>query len=171
MASFFKTMDKLKPGFDIAYNIILLACKVMLVLEVILAAIMVGGRYIFHNQPPWASELILTFMVYMTMLSAALALRRGAHIRMNAFDKYLPKLALELLDLLADVGIFVFAVIMIKEGWLFASTAKGTYSSMPFLSKGFLYMPIPVAGVCTLVFQLETLYNQIKGFFVKEEKE
>ena len=38
------------------------------------------------------------------VLSAALAIRRGAHIRMTAFDVYLPKIAVKVLDILADLA-------------------------------------------------------------------
>ena len=40
--------------------------------------------------------------------------------------------------------------------------------SMPWLSKFWMYFPIPVAGVAMVVFELEAIYNHIKSIFVKE---
>lgn len=168
MENFFKQMDKIKPVYDFVYKLVLVICKVMLIVEIILATIMVIGRFVFKNQPAWCTELILTFMIYMALLSATLALRRGAHIRMNAFDKYLPPVVLHVLDILADAAIFVFAAILIKDGWLYCSTAKGFFTSLPTLSKFWLYFPVPLSGVFTVVFELEALYGHIKSFFVKE---
>ena len=46
--------------------------------------------------------------------------------------------------------------------------AKGNYVSMPWLSKFWMYFPIPLAGVAMVVFELEAIYNHIKSIFVKE---
>lgn len=168
MENVFKQLDKIRPAYDFVYKVVQVICKLLLIAEIILATIMVIGRFVFKNQPAWCTELILTFMIYMALLSATLALRRGAHIRMNAFDKYLPATLLRVLDILADFAIFVFAIILVKDGWLYCSTAKGFFTSLPTVSKFWMYFPVPLSGVFTIVFQFESLYNHIKGFFVKE---
>ena len=92
---------------------------------------------------------------------------------MDAFDRFLPKPLIKFLDILADVCVLVLAVVMLIVGWQYASGlgAKGTYVSMPWLSRFWMYAPIPVAGVAMIIFELEALYNHIKGIFVKEENE
>ena len=59
---------------------------------------------------------------------------------------------------------------MVVVGWKYASTlgAKGSYVSMPSVSRFWMYFPIPIAGVAMIVFELEALYNHIKNIFVKE---
>ena len=66
---------------------------------------------------------------------------------------------------------WILAVIMITVGWKYASGigSKGTYVSMPKVSRFWMYFPVPLAGVAMLIFELEALYNHIKVFFVKEE--
>ena len=54
-----------------------------------------------HRRIKGHSLIAQTCMSYMAVLSAALAIRRGAHIRMTAFDVYLPKIAVKVLDILA----------------------------------------------------------------------
>ena len=107
----------------------------------------------------------------MAVLSAALAIRRGAHIRMTALDTYLPKGLVKFLDILADGAVLALSVIMIVVGWQYATGlgAKGSYVSMPKVSRFWMYFPVPLAGVAMLIFELEAVYNHIKGFFVKEE--
>ena len=111
-------------------------------------------------------------MSYMAVLSAALAIRRGAHIRMTALDTYLPKQLVKSLDILADAAVLILAFIMIVVGWNYATGigAKGSYVSMPWLSRFWMYFPVPLAGVAMLVFEVESIYNHIKSLFVKEEK-
>jgi TRAP-type C4-dicarboxylate transport system permease small subunit len=111
-------------------------------------------------------------MSYMAVLSAALAIRRGAHIRMTAFDVYLPKKLLKVLDLVADAFIMALAFVMLIVGWQYATTlgAKASYISLPKLSKFWMYFPIPVAGLAMIIFEIEAIYNHIKGFFIKGEE-
>lgn len=171
MPKFFETVDKLKPAYDIAYKVVLFICKLLLIADIVITSVCVVGRYVpFVPDPAWSEEVVLTLMSYMAVLSAALAIRRNAHIRMTAFDGYLPKGAITFLDILADVAVFVLAVVMIAVGWQYATGigAKATYVSMPFLSKFWMYFPIPLAGVAMVIFELETIYNHIKGIFVKE---
>ena len=110
-------------------------------------------------------------MSYMAVLSAALAIRRGAHIRMTAFDMYLPKKVVKALDILADVAVMILGVVMMVVGWTYATTlgGRGFYVSMPWLSRFWMYFPVPLAGVAMIIFEIESLYNHIKSFFVKEE--
>ncbi|MBQ7614602.1 MAG: TRAP transporter small permease [Butyrivibrio sp.] len=171
MNSFFNTVDKIKPLYDVAYKITLFICKLLLIADILITSMSVLGRYVsFVPDPSWSEEVVLTLMSYMAVLSAALAIRRGAHIRMTALDVYLPKNLLKILDLVADVFIMVLAFVMVIVGWKYAINigSKGVYVSLPKLSRFWMYFPIPVAGVAMIIFELEAIYNHIKGFFVKE---
>ena len=172
MNSFFKAVDKIKPVYDITYKVMLFVCKLLLVTDILITSMSVLGRYVpFIPDPSWSEEVVLTLMAYMAVISAALAIRRGAHIRMTAFDRYLPKQVIKILDLLSDLCILFLAFVMLIVGWKYASTigSKGTYVSLPNLSRFWMYFPIPVAGFAMIVFQLEAIYNHIKSFFIKEE--
>jgi len=175
MAGVFKSLDKLKPAFDVVYKVFLVICKVLLVADILITTMSVLGRYIpFIPDPAWSEEVILTCMTYMAVLAAALAIRRNAHIRMTAFDQYLPNKVILFLDILADIMVLALAIVMITIGWGFAAGlgAKGTYVSMPWLSKFWMYLPIPLAGLAMLVFEIEIIYGHIKEVFGygKEEK-
>ena len=171
MPEIFNKIDKIKPAYDLVYKVVLLICKLLLVADIVITSMSVVGRYVsFIPDPAW-SEVVLTCMSYMAVLSAALAIRRGAHIRMTAFDNYLPKKVVTFLDILADVAVLVLAVIMITVGWKYATGigSKGTYVSMPKVSRFWMYFPVPLAGVAMVVFEIEALYNHVKKIFVKEE--
>ena len=161
MPEIFKTIDKIRPAYDFTYKVFMIICKVLLIVDILITSMAVAGRYVpFIPDPAWSEEVVLTCMSYMAVLSAALAIRRNAHIRMTSFD------------LLADVAVLALALIMIIVGWQYASGlgAKGSYVSMPNVSRFWMYFPVPLAGVAMLVFELEAIYGHIKGFFVKEEE-
>lgn len=173
MAAFFEKADKLKPVYDWVYKILLCLCKILLVGDVGITSMAVLGRYVsFIPDPSWSEEIVLTLMAYMAVLSAALAIRRGAHIRMTAFDKYFSKKVLRISDLIADTLVFAFGVVMLVVGWKYAMAigAKGVYISLPSLSKFWMYFPVPLAGFAMIVFELEAIYNHIKALALKEVK-
>lgn len=168
MPKIFTTLDRIKPVYDVTYKIVLVICKLLLIGDILITSMCVLGRYVsFIPDPAWSEEVVLTFMSYMAVLSAALAIRRNAHIRMTAFDRFLPPMVLKILDLISDAAILVLSVIMITYGWNYASIigAKATYVSMPALSKFWMYFPVPLAGIAMLVFELEAVYNHMKAFY------
>ena len=172
MPEIFKTIDKIRPAYDFTYKVFMIICKVLLIVDILITSMAVAGRYVpFIPDPAWSEEVVLTCMSYMAVLAAALAIRRGAHIRMTAFDRYLPKGLLLVLDILADLCVLGLSIVMIVVGWKYAAGlgAKGTYVSMPKVSRFWMYFPIPVAGVAMLIFELETIYNHLKKIFVKEK--
>lgn len=175
MPKVFTTLDKIKPAYDVTYKVVLFICKLLLIADILITSYAVAGRLLhkyipFLTDPAWTEEIVLTLMSYMAVLSAALSIRRGAHIRMTAFDRYLSPKLLKVLDLLADVAVLALGVIMLVVGWQYATTlgGRGTYVSLPKLSRFWMYFPVPVAGVAMIIFELEAIYNHIKSYFVKE---
>lgn len=172
MPAIFEKIDKIKPAYDMTYKAVMVLCKLLLIVDILITTMAVAGRYIsFIPDPAWSEEVVLTCMSYMAVLSAALAIRRGAHIRMTALDQYLPAKLVKALDILADIAVLALAVIMLTVGWKYASGigSKGTYVSMPKVSRFWMYFPVPLAGAAMLIFEIEALYNHIKSLFVKEE--
>ncbi len=173
MPAIFEKLDKLKIVYDVVYKAVLVLCKLFLIGDVLITSMAVLGRYVsFIPDPAWSEEVVLTFMAYMAVLSAALAIRRNAHIRMTAFDRYLPKSVLKVSDIICDVAVLGFGIVMLVVGWQYTVTigARGTYISMPNVSKFWMYFPVPLAGFAMIVFEIEAIYNHIKSFFVKEDK-
>jgi len=171
MPKIFDTLDKVKPVYDVVYKVLLVICKLFLIADILITSMSVAGRYIsFIPDPSWSEEVVLTCMSYMAVLSAALAIRRQAHIRMTAFDVYLPAKLLKTLDLIADICVLILGVVMLIIGANYAMTigGRGTYVSMPTVSRFWMYAPIPVAGFFMIVFELEAIVNDIKAFYRKD---
>ncbi|MBP3873398.1 MAG: TRAP transporter small permease [Lachnospiraceae bacterium] len=168
MPGVFLALRKIRPVYDVLSWILLLICKLFLIADVILTSLAVLTRYVsFIRFGSWTEEMVLTCMAYMAVLSAALAIRKKGHIRMTAFDRYLPENVLKALDLIADVAVMVLGVVMLIYGWQFATTlgSMGTYVSIPSLSKFWQYFPIPLAGFFMIVFELECIVEDLEAFW------
>lgn len=173
MPKIFTTIDKIRPVYDITYKIVLFICKILLIVDILITAFAVLGRYIpFIPDPSWSEQVVLTCMAYLAVLSATLAIRKGSHIRMTALDRYLPKKLIKSLDVLADLAVMTLGVIMLVYGWQVCQSPLaqfGKYESMPWLSRIWMYFPIPLAGGAMIIFELEALYNHIKAFFINDD--
>ncbi len=173
MSEFFQKIDKMKFVYDMVYKVVLFICKILLIVDILITTMAVSGRYIsFIPDPAWSEEIVLTCMAYLAVLSASLAIRKNNHIRMVALDRYLPKKAILFLDILADVFVFILAGVMIIVGWKYAVLigSRGTYVSLPSLSRFWMYLPIPIAGVAMIIFEIEIILNHIKRLVLGEEE-
>jgi TRAP-type C4-dicarboxylate transport system permease small subunit len=71
----------------------------------------------------------------------------------------LPARLRELLDLAVQLLMALIAIFMIVWGGrLVEVTWHNTIADFPFLSVGVTYLPIPIGGVCLLLFIVERLF-------------
>ncbi|MBQ6775847.1 MAG: TRAP transporter small permease [Synergistaceae bacterium] len=171
----FKILRKiLRPIYNFTDKFIMLICKLLLIADVVITSMAVAGRYIsFIPDPAWSEQMVLTLMCYMAMLSATLAIRKRAHIRMTTFDVYLPEKLVKFLDIVADVAVLALGVIMLVYGIKVCNSPLarfGKYESLPQLSRVWMYLPIPIAGAGMVIFEIEQVLQHIEEFFgIKEE--
>lgn len=163
-------MSGIKRFYESLYGGIMVLCKLLLIADIGITSMAVAGRYIsFIPDPAWSEELVLTCMIYMALISAALAVHRECHIRMTALDTYLPSVVVRILDVFGDLVVLAFAGIMTFVGAKYAVNVgkNSMYTSMPWLSKFWLYIPVAIAGTAILLFQVETLCKHIMRLFGK----
>ena len=154
-------MQGMKKFYDIIYKIVMFICKILLIADILITSMAILGRYVpFIPDPSWSEEMVLTLMSYMAVLSAALAIRRKAHIRMTSFDKYLP----------ADIAVFALAFVMLFYGWQYVQSVKGFYPSIPTLSIRYKFYPIPLAGIVMIIFEIEQIIDDVFALSGKEVK-
>ena len=175
MPKIFEKLDKIRPVYDGAYKVIMFICKIFLIADILITSYAVLGRYIhqwipFITDPKWSEEIVLTLMSYMAVLSAALAIRRNAHIRLSAFDRYINPTVLKVMDIIADIGVLALGIIMLVVGWKYATTmgARAKYISLPKLPKFWMYFPVPLAGAAMIIFEIEKIYEHVRTFWEKD---
>lgn len=166
-----KTIEKI---YDKIYEAVMVICKLFLIADVCITSYSVLGRYIgkyvpFIKDSSWSEEVVLTCMIYMAFLSASLGIRKQSHIRMTSLDMYLPDKLCQILDILADVLIIAFSMIMMIQGMKFASNFTNvSYVTISWLPRFVKYLPIPIAGFAIFLFELEVLYKHILVLIGKE---
>lgn len=173
MPDVFEKLDKVLPFYKKFADLIMLICKILLISIILITCFSILGRYIPGiPNPPWTEEIVLTAMGYMSMMSGALAINKRSHIRMTAFDYKLPKKLLVCLDILADIGMFYLAIIMVTYGLQFAQNVGvfGRFISMPNFSTFWMYFSVPFAGWIMILFILESFYRNVREFYIPSEQ-
>ena len=145
----------MKKFYDIIYRIFMTFCQCVFVVSIVVTSYVVFARYILHFTPRWGEQLILLCMVYMTMISASLAVRKDTHIRVTLMDFIFPKPFVTFLKYFAHIGISAFSLFMIFSGVQFCSLmTKSVLSGLP-IKQAYLYAAVPLAGVAMLIMESE----------------
>jgi TRAP-type C4-dicarboxylate transport system permease small subunit len=94
----------------------------------------------------------------LTFIGAAAGYRLNLHMNVSYFADQLPARWRALLDLIVQLLMALIATFMIVWGErLVEVTWHNTIPDFPFLSVGVTYLPIPIGGVCLLLFIIERI--------------
>lgn len=147
----------MKKTYDMIYRLFMAFCQVLFIVSICVTSYVVFCRYILHSTPRWGEQLILICMVYMTMISASLAVRKDTHIRVTIIDFLIPKKGVTFLKYMSHVVIIGFSFFMIFSGLDFCKVmARTTLSGIP-IKQSWLYAAVPIAGVAMLIMESEKL--------------
>lgn len=81
----------------------------------------VVSRYVLHTPLVWADELASLLFIWLIMLGAAIAFRRGSHMRMTALVDAAPPAWRGVFELVATVAALTWLALVAHPAWEFAS--------------------------------------------------
>jgi TRAP-type C4-dicarboxylate transport system permease small subunit len=116
-------------------------------------------RYVLNSAASWPEPLAILLTIVLTFIGAAAAYRLNLHMNVSYFADQLPQPWRRRLDLIVQLLMALIATFMIVWGeQLVEVTWYNTIPDFPFLSVGITYLPIPVGGVCLLLFIVERIF-------------
>ena len=116
-------------------------------------------RYVLNSAASWPEPTAILLTIVLTFIGAAAGYRLNLHMNVSYFADHLPSQWRRLLDLVVQLLMALIAVFMIVWGErLVEVTWHNTIADFPFLSVGVTYLPIPVGGVCLLLFIVERIF-------------
>ena len=133
----------------------------LVLVEVLLLSLGVFSRYVLHAPITWVDELASILFLWLVMLGATIALRRGAHMRMTSF---IARASLPLkgrLDLLAMVACFVMAAILLHAGWEYAIDEAAVMTPAMGISVAWRAASLP-CGLALFIIVLATQLAQCR---------
>jgi TRAP-type C4-dicarboxylate transport system permease small subunit len=116
-------------------------------------------RYVLNSAASWPEPLAILLTIVLTFIGAAAGYRLNLHMNVSYFVDRLPPLYRGLVNLVVQLLMALIAIFMIVWGKsLVEVTWHNTIADFPFLSVGVTYLPIPVGGVCLLLFIIERIF-------------
>ena len=116
-------------------------------------------RYVVNSPASWPEPAGILLMVLFSFVGGAAAYRAKAHIAVSTLLNLLQDTNRARMQRLADVGMGIIGLFMIRWGVLLVqATWQNTIAEFPELSVGVTYLPIPAAGVITVLFCIERLW-------------
>ncbi len=119
----------------------------------------VFSRFVLGNQAPYTDEAARVLLVWISFLGGALAFEAKAHLGVDFLASKFHPSARKPCALLVQLLILFFAVaILMVGGWRMAEAQLGAaLATMPLITRGMVYMAVPVSGGFVSLFTLETL--------------
>ncbi|MFB9266980.1 TRAP transporter small permease [Bradyrhizobium erythrophlei] len=147
-----------RRAMDLLYLICVVIGCVALVLISAVIPWAVFTRYVLNSAASWPEPLAVLLTIVVTFIGAAAGYRLNLHMNVAYFASKLPGPFRSLVDLIVQLLMALIALFMIIWGWrLVEVTWHNTIADFPFLSVGVTYLPIPVGGVCLLLFIIERI--------------
>jgi TRAP-type C4-dicarboxylate transport system permease small subunit len=115
-------------------------------------------RYVLNSAASWPEPLAVLLTIVVTFIGAAAGYRLNLHMNVGYFADKLPSPFRKLIELVVQLLMASIAIFMIAWGYrLVEVTWHNTIPDFPFLSVGVTYLPIPIGGVCLLLFIAERI--------------
>jgi TRAP-type C4-dicarboxylate transport system permease small subunit len=116
-------------------------------------------RYVVNSAASWPEPAGILMMIVFSFIGGAAAYRANAHIAVGTLLNMVDAANRRRLEFFGDVGMGIIGVFMVKWGvQLVNAVWQNSIAEFPWMSAGATYIPIPVAGVITLLFCIERLW-------------
>jgi TRAP-type C4-dicarboxylate transport system permease small subunit len=116
-------------------------------------------RYVLNSAASWPEPMAVLLTIVLTFIGAAAGYRLNLHMNVAFFADMLPARLRGLLDLAVQLLMALIAIfMMVWGGRLVEVTWHNSIADFPNLSVGVTYLPIPIGGVCLLLFIVERLF-------------
>jgi len=116
-------------------------------------------RYVVNSAASWPEPASILMMIWFSFLGGAAAYRANAHITVGTVLNMVNETNRKRIERFGDVGMGIIGLFMVKWGFqLVTAVWDNRVAEFPEISVGASYIPIPVAGVVTLLFCIERLW-------------
>ena len=137
-----------------------LACVFLAGMAMVLISVVVPWgvftRYGLNSASSWPEATAILLSIVLTFFGAAACYRLGLHMRVSFVRDHLPPALARASDLLAETLMLVVGGFMTVHGiGLCEATWNQSIAEFPTLSVGVTYLPIPLGGICLMLFVIE----------------
>lgn len=151
MTAYCRLMDKL-------YLLCMWIAAVALLVMVAVIPIGIFARYVLNGALAWPEPVAIICMIIFTFIGAPVGLRAGTHICVSMVTDRLSPGGQRLALLICNLLLIVTCLIIFRASYnLCAAMWIQPLASLPDVTYGEIYLPIPIGILFTLLFVIERL--------------
>lgn len=148
-----------RRAMDFLYLLCVIVGCIALVLISAVIPWAVFTRYVLNSAASWPEPTAVLLTIVLTFIGAAAAYRLNLHMSVAYFANKLPPPLQRATDILVQLLMAMIALFMVIWGErLVEVTWYNTIPDFPSLSVGVTYLPIPIGGLCLLLFVIERIF-------------
>jgi tripartite ATP-independent transporter DctM subunit len=154
---FFRTLDRVIGFVSEVPAAILVALEIVILLSGIVA------RYVFDSPLTWSDELASILFLWLAMLGAVIALRRGEHMRLTTLVNRLASGKREWVTLVAELVVATFVLEIILPAYEYFQDQLPISTPALEMPDGYRVAAIVVGAVMMMAIVLMRLVEQVSG--------
>ena len=123
----------------------------------------VFGRFVLNSSPAWTEQAALILMIWYVFFAAAAGVWERFHIRIELLEQSLNDQAKRRLLIVLHSLVMLFGLILLVYGATLVWLVRDFVVPSLGISRGVAYLPIPLAGLLTMVFSFAHMRRQLDG--------
>ena len=148
---------KITKAFDVINNWVCIFFFSVLVIDVTAAVLM---RYVIKKPMVWGEQLAIYCMMYIAMVGAAIAIRKGAHMGMDVLYNRTGNGMRIVMNIIIHASVVAFLLIMIILGFKHMIDVRAQRSAVLFnISMAWPHFCVPLGGVLMLIQEIGVIVN------------
>ena len=162
-----ETLHKIRKGMNTVVSTI---CIILFAVMVIVGTYQIVTRFVF-NSPSTVSEELLTYtFAWMAIFSSAYVFGKRDHMRMTFVADKLPKEQRKILEIVIELLIIAFAVIvLIYGGFTIMGLTMTQKTASLGVMMGVIYAVVPISGILIAIYGVLNVTDLCAGYENTEE--
>ena len=163
-----ETLHKIRNGMD---KIVSTICIILFAVMVVVGTYQIITRFIFNNPSTISEELLTYTFAWMAMFASAYVFGKRDHMRMTFVADKLPKEQRKILEIVIELLIIAFAVIvLIYGGFTIMGLTMTQKTASLGVMMGVIYAVVPICGILIAIYGVLNVIDLCAGYENTEEE-
>ena len=162
-----ETLHKIRKGMNTVVSTI---CIVLFAVMVVVGTYQIITRFVFNNPSTISEELLTYTFAWMAIFSSAYVFGKRDHMRMTFVADKLPKEQRKILEIVIELLIIAFAVIvLIYGGFTIMGLTMTQKTASLGVMMGVIYAVVPICGILIAIYGVLNVIDLCTGYENTEE--
>ena len=163
-----ETLHKIRKGMNAVVSTI---CIILFAVMVVVGTYQIITRFVFNNPSTISEELLTYTFAWMAIFSSAYVFGKRDHMRMTFVADKLPKEQRKILEIVIELLIIAFAVIvLIYGGFTIMGLTMTQKTASLGVMMGVIYAVVPICGILIAIYGVLNVIDLCAGYENTEEE-